>query len=101
MISEYLSRFIPAYQKVSVASLVEQACQDGGLFVSKKGVLGCSQKTKGVWRVLFFAAEDKATRKALVTEAEKKLAVTEIEFVRPKHGGKEYTHGPRFWEKLA
>lgn len=101
LLSEYLSRLIPAYRKISVSGLIKDACKDGGLFVAKKGVLGCTAVGGGVWKVLFFAAEDKPTRKALVSEAAQKLNVSGIEFVRPKHNGRAFTHGPRFWEKLA
>jgi hypothetical protein len=101
LISEYLSRFIPAYQKISVAGLVEEACRDGGLFVSKKGVLGCSAKGGGTWKVLFFTAEDKPTRKALVSKAAEVLKAVRIEFARPKYHDREFSRGPEFWAKLV
>jgi len=66
-----------------------------------KGALGLTRVDKGVWRIDFFAADDKATRNELI-----KKAITEnddieiVTYQRAKHNDKEFWHSKPFWKKL-
>ncbi|NBO25992.1 MAG: hypothetical protein EBU96_04220 [Actinobacteria bacterium] len=101
VISEYISRFIAPYKGLSVASMVEEAFDYGGLFVARDGVLGLKPFNANTWEVLFFVAESQGTRKSLIQKAAETLGRISINFTRWKHNDRTRTYGPRLWERLA
>jgi len=65
------------------------------------GALGLTRVDKGVWRIDFFAADDKATRNKLIKRAIAENDDIEIvTYQRAKHSDREFWHGKPFWEKL-
>ena len=99
-VADYLSAKIPSYLGKDVLGLVIRAAVGGGLLLSAHGALGVVNEN-GNYRVLFFAADDKANRVELAKKFRDKFANATITYCRGKHNKKEYVHGPKFWERLC
>ena len=96
-IIEFLKERLPAKNNLEIENALKQADR---VYTRNNGAVGVSEISKGFWRVVFFAADSKKTRNALIDEVVKDTGLQVFVYERVKHNNKVYYHAAPFLRRL-